>query len=427
MYLIAIHVPIHVDQSKRYLSTEWLKSVRLLRDSLGGRYGPIKIIAPSRPYDPSSASQTLEEIVSTEEDIEAIPSFDNRCRSRHYWLQHRRRWQQELKDVVRDADVVHAGLDDVYRPISYDGFLEGRRQNKTTVFVQDTDIALQTRQLNSNRAPMHRLRAAGYANIFERLSRDAVRTADLSLLKGSRLMQRYGPYQKNAQLFHDTSHSIDDVVDEDFVLMRCDRLRQKLLHGGAFRLVYCGRLTARKGLIDSIEIIAKAVAIGGNVELDIIGDGEQRDELQSKIESLHLTDRVRLLGSIAYGPSLFEKLRDYDALLFTPLAEDTPRMIFDAYAAGLPLVAYDIDYVQERAAEENATWLLPSAQYQKSAESIIKLIKEPQTITALSFAARDAAEYHASENWYQRRAQWTIQAVDRHRFAGGVVASGVSI
>ncbi|QDT08791.1 glycosyltransferase family 4 protein [Stieleria marina] len=425
MYLIAIHVPIHVDQSKYYLSTEWLKSVRLLRDSFAGRYGPINIIAPSHPYDPDNASQTLEEVVPSEEDIEVFPSFDSRCRSRHYWLQHRRRWQQELKDLVSDADVVHAGLDDVYRPISYEGFLEGRRQNKATVFVQDTDIALQTRQLSTNRPPMHRLRAAGYANIFERLCRDAVSTASLSMLKGTRLMNRYGPYQKNAQLFHDTSYSIEDIVDEDFILMRCERLRHRLLDGGPLRFMYCGRLTPRKGLVDSIEIIAKVVAMGGNVQFDIIGDGEQRDELQTRIDALHLNDRVRLLGNVAYGPELFDQIRQYDALLFTPLAEDTPRMIFDAYAAGLPLIAYDIDYVVERKTEEDAALVLPNGDIDGSAEAILSLTQQPHNITTLSFAARDAAEYHASENWYFRRAQWTIEAVDRHRLASGVTTIGV--
>lgn len=414
MYLVAIHVPIHVDGNHKYLSTEWLTSLRLLRDSLQERFGGLTVIAPSRPYNPASTSQTLERVDGANEGIDLIPSFDNRCRTREYWLRHRKQWREQLRKAVSRAEVVHAGLDDVYRPISYDGFLEGHRQGRATVFVQDTDIALQTKQLNAHRSFVHQIRAAGYAKVFEKWCRSAVSFASLSMLKGTRLMKRYGPYQRNAHLFHDTSISLHDIVDQELVNRRCETMRQTLKAGGAMRFVYCGRLTPRKGLIDSIEIIAQASSQGARVELDIIGDGEQRSELAERIQAVGLQSRVRLLGRVSYGEELFSKLRTYDGLLFTPLAEDTPRMIFDAYAAGLPLIAYDIDYVKERSDEESATWLLPSGDVTASADRLVRLFHRPQTIERLSFAARDAAEYHAAESWYQRRAEWTIEAVNKH-------------
>jgi glycosyltransferase involved in cell wall biosynthesis len=187
--------------------------------------------------------------------------------------------------------------------------------------------------------------------------------------------------------------------------------------------VYCGRLTSRKGILDSIDIVAKCHELGAPVEFDIIGHGDQFHEIQSRIQSLGMCSSIRLLGRMAYGPELFQKLRTYDGLLFTPLAEDTPRMIFDGYAAGLPLIAYDIDYCVERHAAESATYLLPRGQIDVSAQRLVQLARQPEKLTELSIAAHKAAVYHAADNWYRRRAEWTFEAYEKDQFGKAVQRS----
>ncbi len=415
MYLVAIHIPVYLDGAKTYVGTDWLQSLRLLRNSLGGRFGQVAVIAPSRPYDPDNTPLTLDRLDVHAEEIELIPSFDNRCRSREYWLRHRRQWREQLRAAVKRAQVVHAGLDDLYRPISYEGFLEGRQQRVPTVFVQDTDIALQTIQLNRHRALPTRLRASLYSRVYERCCRSAVATASISLLKGSALMNRYAEYQRNAKLFHDTSIAREDIISAPELELRLEKLSSRLANRQPLRLVYCGRLTERKGLLDSLKIIALANTAETPMELDIIGHGEQHDALRQQIHALGLSSCVRMLGRVSYGSELFSKLRCYDGLLFTPLAEDTPRMIFDGYAAGLPLIAYDIDYVVEREAEEKATWLIPQNNFSVAASRLSELYQNGRKLVELSRNAKAAAEYHTSEAWYQRRATWTIEAVQRHR------------
>jgi glycosyltransferase involved in cell wall biosynthesis len=94
-------------------------------------------------------------------------------------------------------------------------------------------------------------------------------------------------------------------------------------------------------------------------------------------------------------------------------------MIFDGYAAGLPLLAFNIDYVQERYDQEHAAFLLPRNQIEESATGLARLGRNPGQLAELSRRARAAAEYHSAENWYRRRAEWTIEAVERHARAGG--------
>ncbi|CUH20417.1 N-acetyl-alpha-D-glucosaminyl L-malate synthase BshA [Jannaschia seosinensis] len=145
----------------------------------------------------------------------------------------------------------------------------------------------------------------------------------------------------------------------------------------------------------------------------LIGDGPERARLEALVAELDLGARVRFLGERAYGSALIGDLADYDGLLFTPLSEDTPRMIFDGYAAGLPLIGFDIPYVRERATEEHACVPLPFEDISGSADILGKLTRDRPRLASLARAAHHAAAENASDVWYRRRADWTIEAHER--------------
>ncbi len=415
MYVIPIHVPIYVDGARRLVATDWYRSLELLRDSFRGRFGPLTVVSPSLPANSAADEQRLMDATDAMSDINFLPGFDLRCRARQYWTEHRKPWRAILTEVLARAQVVHGGLDDVYRPIGFEGVAIALRLNKPLVFVQDTDIVLQHRQLAAGRGAVARAESVGYSWVYERLNRWSVARADLSLLKGSALMRRYAAYARNAREFHDTSYFAADIVGEE----QLERRLAGLSRSRPLRFVYCGRLTARKGIDKSLAILARAAALGARVRLDVIGDGEDRVSLQALAGSLGIAPQVEFLGALPYGPELLGRLAGYDALLFTPTAEDTPRMIFDGYAAGLPLVAYSIGYVLERHAQERAAVLLPRDKIEESATLLVELDRDRGKLAMLSRQARNAAAGHSSEHWYQQRAAWTIEAVERHAQGAG--------
>jgi hypothetical protein len=93
-------------------------------------------------------------------------------------------------------------------------------------------------------------------------------------------------------------------------------------------------------------------------------------------------------------------------------------MIFDGYAAGLPLIGYSIPYVLEREREDNAVVSTPRDPH-GAAAVLAELDRDRPRLAALAKQARTAAQYHAADAWYRRRADWTNEAVARHRGAGG--------
>jgi glycosyltransferase involved in cell wall biosynthesis len=227
-------------------------------------------------------------------------------------------------------------------------------------------------------------------------------------------MGRYARYARNAHEFHDTSYLTSEMAPESDIERRISTLSTEQR---PLRLVYCGRLVPRKGVGRAVDLVARARARGADVTFEVIGNGPEEPALREQIAAAGVGDGVKLAGSAPYGPSLLRRLSTFDALLFTPTAEDTPRMIFDGYAAGLPLIADGIPYVREREAEEGATLVLagdPAA----AAEQLVSLSKERGALVDLTRAAVKAGRYHSADAWYRRRAEWTHEAVARKTATG---------
>lgn len=406
MYLLPIIVPFYVDGSRRFVTTEWKRSLELLRDSLGSAFGPLGVIAPSAKTNDATTSQRLEPIDEANDGILAFPSIPERIRSRDYWIRYRRQWIADCEALMPATQVVHTGLDDLYRPRMFDAFRVALKHGKPTVFVQDTDAALQIRELNASASLTRRLRWEVYCRSYERACHWSVARASLSLLKGRRLIEKYGDSARRAEEFHDTSYLSSEIADEATVSARLATVTSDR----PLRFVYCGRFIARKGILDGLVILAEARRRGAKIEYDLIGDGDERPAIERKIVELGLQSSVRLLGNMAYGPALIERLATYDGLYFTPPVEDTPRMIFDGYAASIPLVATDIDYVCERSEAERAAVVLPRANHARAAEILVELDRNRPQLAQLAKTAGEVGVFHAADAWYRRRAEWTFEA-----------------
>jgi glycosyltransferase involved in cell wall biosynthesis len=407
-YLIPIQVPIWLEGERTFVASEWHRALFLLRDSFKGRFERFHLIAPYRRVTADAPRPALEPLGEDERDgFRLSPVFPLDARAREYWLTHRRVWRAALRQALGEAAVAHVTMTELYKPISLDALRLALGAGVPTVFVQDTDTIVQRQALAALGEERNGARERIYSALYEAFQRNAVARADLSLLKGQALMTRYGPHAANARCFQDTSYLLSEIVPKAQILSRLARPET------GTRFVYCGRLIHRKGCDVSIRIVKALVDAGHDVRFDLIGDGPERGALQALIEASGLTDRVRLLGEMPYGPELLRRLADYDALLFTPVAEDTPRMIFDGYAAGLPLVASDIPYVRERATEDGAALTLPFNDVAGSAAAISELLKAPRRLAELTRAACRAADRNASDRWYQRRADWTLEMLER--------------
>jgi glycosyltransferase involved in cell wall biosynthesis len=409
MYLIPITVPIYLDGTRRLIATDWKRALELLRDSHGGRYGPLAVMAPHLPA--SAADQVLVEPTPAGDEIELIPAFDDRLGARAYWSAARKAVTAKLHALLPRVKLVHGTAEDPFRPFTWSAFMDAVRDDIPSVFVQDQDVASVVRELNRHDGVKQRLKAELHARLHEHHCRRAVTAAGVSFLKGRGTIQRYRDCSAHIEQVEDTSYFTSEIVGSVAV---DERLRALLEGARPLRFGFCGRLVDIKGVDRSLRIVARARAAGANVALDIIGTGPDDATLKSLAAELRLGDAATFVGAMPYGPALLARLSQCDALLFNPRMEETPRMIFDGYAAGLPLVAGGIDYVHERADADHAAVVLPRDDDAAAAAVVVELDRDRARVAALTRQALAAAHHHAADNWYARRARWTAEMVERH-------------
>ncbi len=105
-----------------------------------------------------------------------------------------------------------------------------------------------------------------------------------------------------------------------------------------------GRLSRQKNPLDFVRVAAAVKKIHPPAQFIFVGDGPLRAETENLIRQLHLTNDVFLPGLRSDVAAL---LGCMDVFILTSLWEGLPRVIPQALAAGLPVVANAVDGVCE--------------------------------------------------------------------------------
>ena len=108
------------------------------------------------------------------------------------------------------------------------------------------------------------------------------------------------------------------------------------------RLGWAGRLAPGKGLetlLDALALLVAGEKPGDRVELVVIGDGPARGALEARAADLRVADRIHWLGYVADRPTYLDALASCDVFAFPSPAEGFPKVVLDAMAVGLPVVA----------------------------------------------------------------------------------------
>lgn len=105
-------------------------------------------------------------------------------------------------------------------------------------------------------------------------------------------------------------------------------------------IVAVGRLVPQKGYFDMLEIMSE-LKKRIKVRLIILGEGDQREALQDKIDELNLTDCVELIGFVDNPWAYISKS---DVYLSTSYWEGFHMSIVEAMACGVFPIVSDCDY-----------------------------------------------------------------------------------
>lgn len=141
---------------------------------------------------------------------------------------------------------------------------------------------------------------------------------------------------------HSKVRYIQNGVDLDEVEQH--RIDPKQLPKSRRRVGFIGQMISRKNIFDLLDIFDDIASRHDNVELKLLGDGDQRPALEARARTLASRDRIEFLG---FRDDRLEWLKSFDLFAMTSTLEGIPRCLMETMAMGVPVAAYKIPGIDQ--------------------------------------------------------------------------------
>jgi glycosyltransferase involved in cell wall biosynthesis len=159
-----------------------------------------------------------------------------------------------------------------------------------------------------------------------------------------------------------------------------------------------GRLSKEKGHEDLIGAFRRVRAsTATRLRLVVVGDGPERARLQERARDLE--DSVAFLGHVNDPWPLYNAA---DIFVLPSHSEGSPLVLFEAMAAGLPIVATAVGGVPEVLTDEKTGLLTAAGSTEELASRMLALVNDSQLQSRLGEAGRRELSKHSPETYAAR-------------------------
>lgn len=170
----------------------------------------------------------------------------------------------------------------------------------------------------------------------------------------------------------------------------------------AKKVVAVGRLNHQKGfdrLIDAWSIVDNVVS---GWKLQIVGDGELREQLQNNIRELGLSNQINIGRAEKDMMSVY---KDASILAMSSRYEGLPMVLLEAQAAGLPIVSFDCKCGPKDVIENGVDgFLVEDGDIEQLAQKLVVLMQDANLRKQMGSAAYAHSERYSEERIMK---QWT--------------------
>jgi glycosyltransferase involved in cell wall biosynthesis len=160
---------------------------------------------------------------------------------------------------------------------------------------------------------------------------------------------------------------------------------------GDFTLIYIGRLHREK-LVDDLIKMMTLIKIRLNrtplyrVKLNLVGDGPEKPHLKLLANELGVEEMIEFVGSV---PN--EDLPEYLLRAKIFISTLTGTSLREAALCGLPIIAYNADWIRGILKHEETALLVPLGDFEKMAHEVIRLISDEKLRNRLSHNIKELA------------------------------------
>ncbi len=161
---------------------------------------------------------------------------------------------------------------------------------------------------------------------------------------------------------------------------------------------FIGRLDPVKCIPDLLRAVE---LLGRTIELHVFGEGAERPHIEAEIARLRVGDRVTLHGAIAAPQDALSRV---GLLVLPSLAEGFGRVLIEAMAAGVPVVATNVAGIRDVVRDGRTGVLVPAHAPEQLAAAIRRVVDDRELRAYL--IASGAADVRARFGWDTVLAQY---------------------
>lgn len=179
------------------------------------------------------------------------------------------------------------------------------------------------------------------------------------------------------------------------------------------RVLSVGRLDPEKNPLLLADIAARLRDRDARWRLAVVGDGPLSQAVSERARVLGASDALELVGYVPAGALLWEQYRRSLAFLHVSLTEGIPQVLFEAQAAGLPIVATDVGGVAAAVDGGSGGLLVPPGDADAAVSALERLLIEPDLRRRLVEAGHARAKRETLDAQLDRVAAFLRETLER--------------
>jgi glycosyltransferase involved in cell wall biosynthesis len=370
-YLLVLHIPYFVDGGGRVLvERTWhhdlVQHLHYIRALI--------LAAPLRPLPADTAQLVpIEEGVRAQLRLVPLPPQTSRMRAiaelpGTFWA---------LWRAIGQAEIVHTGIGGWPFPLGWlASAIAKLRRKKLLIIVESAPWTLAGKK--SGNAS---LRKKVEASIYELISKYWCPRADLSFYTQPAYLKRYHRNGKGpAYIAPATWVNAKDILEDTRARLLWDtKMREPV------RFLFAGRLEAEKGVRIMLEAVEKLARQGVDGAVHVIGEGSLRDEVIAAQRTGPFA--LKYFEPLPYGAAFLDFLQQYHAILVPSLSDEQPRILFDAAARGVAILASATDGLRPYVEDDRSGRLIPAGDSGALAEVMASGAANPSVFRCFAMEA----------------------------------------
>jgi glycosyltransferase involved in cell wall biosynthesis len=139
----------------------------------------------------------------------------------------------------------------------------------------------------------------------------------------------------------------------------------------AGHVLWPGRLAWEKDPMLTLDVLARSREMGADFILDVVGDGPMKAEVRARAKELGVAEMIHWHPPSQEMPRWY---RSTDLLLMTSIYEGVPRVVYEALAMGMPVVAPALPGNAELMDTNSGVLVDPRDDADRYAEAIVSLL-----------------------------------------------------